>query len=192
MALSHLGISTVIASLTEKSKEAQACAAFYESTRDEVLRDFVWPFATKIQALVKVADAPTTEWQYAYRVPTDKIYFRRILNGATRFETAASRVPFRITSDDTGELVWTDFLDPVAEYTFRVTDPSKFPADFVRALTLRIAGFIAPRVTGGDQFKLGVTAWTLYDKQIHKAWANAANEGQSDVEEDSEFIQVRE
>lgn len=191
MALSHLGISTVIASLTEKSKEAQACLAFYESTRDEVLRDFVWPFATKFVALAKVADQPTVEWLYSYRMPTDKIYFRRILNGGSRFETQDSRISFRVLSDDTGELVYTDLLDPVAEYTFRVTDPVKFPADFVRALTLRIAGFIAPRVTGGDQFKLGVTAWQLYDSQIRKAWINAANEGQSDVAEDSEFIRAR-
>ncbi len=192
MALRHIGISEVIAALTEKSKEAAACVAFYETTRDEVLRDFPWPFATKIVALAKVADIPTVEWAYSYRVPTDKIYFRRVLNGASRFESPSTRVPFRITADDTGGLLYTDLVDAVGEYTFRVIDPTMFPADFAQAVSLRLAGALAPAVAGGDQFKLGDRALKLYDTQVRKAWRNSANEGQKDVELDSEFITVRE
>ena len=45
MALSHLGQSKPISSITERSAAARACNRFYDTALEEVLRDFAWPFA---------------------------------------------------------------------------------------------------------------------------------------------------
>jgi hypothetical protein len=82
VALSHLANSTEIQDLdAEPSKEAQACRRLFDLTRDEVLRDFPWPFATASAALTLFASNPNTEWGYSYRMPAGKLFFRRILSG---------------------------------------------------------------------------------------------------------------
>ena len=63
IAISHLGIGLEIQNLeTENSAEAKACRRFYETSRDAVLGDFEWPFATKIIELNLVEEGPNTEW----------------------------------------------------------------------------------------------------------------------------------
>src|SRR5665648_440114 len=87
MALGHLASGKEIANLeTERSAEAIACRRFFDSARDAVLRDFSWPFATKIKALSLIEEDPNSEWAYSYRYPTDCLNFRRILSG-TRTDT---------------------------------------------------------------------------------------------------------
>lgn len=192
LALSHLGVSTEIANLeTERSKEAAACRRFYETVRDEVLRDFTWPFATVIADLALVQEQPNAEWAYAYRYPADALFFRRILTGGCRVEQAGARVPYRIGRDADGQLIFTDQATAVAEWTTLVDDTEQWPPDCVQAAGLLLASYIAPRVTGGDQFKLGLLALQKYQARIMAAKANAANEETPDQPPDSEFITAR-
>jgi hypothetical protein len=55
-----------------------------------------------------------------------------------------------------------------------------------------LAGYIAPRVTGGDPFKLGERAVRFYDYEISKAESAAINEEQPDQTPESTFITARE
>lgn len=227
MALSHLSIGKVIASITEKSAEARACSAFYDQAKDEVLRDFAWPFATRTVTLALVAPQPTPEWAYSYRYPSDCLAARRLLNGSQsaspfpagfsapttapapmgRVMTAQSRIPFRIQSDDAGLLIYTDIAPsapiaatasalaqpglPQLEYTIEADDPTRYPSDFSQAVAFLLASYIAPRVTGGDKFKLGQRALQLYQWAMPRASANAGNEEQADQLPDSEAIRAR-
>lgn len=192
LALSHLGVGKEIAALeTERSQEASACRRFFDLARDEALRDFAWPFATKIIALGLVEEEPNDEWNYAYRYPTDCLNLRRILSG-TRNDTRQTRVPHRIARDDSGRLIYTDTENAEAEYTILVDDPEQYPPDFTMALSLLIASYIAPRVTGGDPFKMGDRALRLYALSIEKARANSINEEQTEEHPESEFIRGRE
>lgn len=191
LALSHLGISTVIQSMTERSKEAQACTAFYQQTLEEVLRDFPWPFATVTGALALVAANPTTEWAFSYRVPSDALNLRRILSPCGRVETLRSRVPFRLGSDAQGLLIFTDQEDAVGEWTSRESLLAVRPPDFVQAHALLLAGYLAPRVTKGDDAKLGDRALKLYAWRLDTAWENAARESVADLPPESEFISCR-
>lgn len=191
MALSHLGNAVEIQDLAaEKSKEAQACRRFYAQCRDQVLRDFAWPFATRFVALALVEADPTAEWGFSYRYPSGCMTPRRIVT-RQRVETEASRVPFRLARDATGQLILTDLEDPTLEYTEAITDPSQFDPDFVAALALLLAGNIGPRVAGGDQFKLANRAFQLYATAIEIAKANAANAEQPDPPAESSFITGR-
>lgn len=191
MALSHLGVAKEIANLeTENSQEAAACRRFFAQARDNTLRDYPWPFATKIEALALVEEEPNDEWGYSYRVPSDFVRLRRILSGE-RNDTRQTRVSYRIVRDTAGLLIYTDQENAEIEYTIRETDPTRYPSDFVMALSLRLAAYIAPRLTGGDPFKLGERALQLHEYEIRKAQSSATIEEQADDNPDSEFIRER-
>lgn len=190
LALSHIGNSKEVQSVNENSAEARACKRFYAQTRDEILREFPWPFAKVTVALALVETDPTTEWKYAYRYPVDCVFFRRIL-GDCRIEVRDTRVPYLIGQDAEGKLVYTDRQSAVAEYTVAVSDTSTFDPLFAQALAFKLGFYIAPRVTASDPFKLGQRAFTLYQMAVEQARDMALNEQQDDPEPDSEFILYR-
>lgn len=192
LALSHLSVGTTIANVeTERSTPALACRTFFSTARDATLRDFAWPFATKIADLQLVTESPNDEWDFSYRYPTDAVNIRRVLSGV-RNDTSSTRVPFRVMYDVSGPVIYSDEESGEIEYTVRVTNVNHYPPDFVMALSLRLAAYIAPRVTGGDPFKLGERAMRLYQVEIARAEASAVNEAQGDIVPEAESIRVRE
>ena len=192
VALSHLSISKTVAILqTEKTEEAITARLFYDLAREATLRDFPWPFSTRILALALVEESPNDEWDYSYRYPTDCLEIRRILSGI-RNDTRQSRVPYRILSDGQGTLVYTDTENAEIEYTINAVSPQFYPPDFVMSFSLYMAHLMAPRLTGGDPYKLGQRALGLYDLEINRAVKNAFNEQQIEEPPESEFIRDRE
>lgn len=193
LALSHIAQGAEIAILeTERSAAASACRRFFKLARNTALRDFTWPFATKIVALALLDDNPfEDEWPYAYRMPVDCKFFRRILSG-TRNDTEDSVIRFKISADDSGGVILTDQREAYAEYTRLVEDPSFYTDDFIEAMSYRLAYLIAPRLTKGDPHKLGARAHQLYYIEIQKAKAAARNEERLDKEPPSSFERARE
>ena len=192
LALGHIGVSKLIANLdTEQSQEASASRRFYDIALKEVLRDFKWPFATRIEALALIEASPNTEWDYSYRYPSNCIALRRILSG-TRNDSRQTRVPYKIAFDASGRIIFSDESTASIEYTYYITDPSYYPSDFIMAFSHKLAALLAPQLTGGDPFKLGEKNEELYMYHLQKASKNAFNEQQDDEEVDSEFIRVRE
>ena len=195
MALSHVGVSNDVQSLTETSTEAAACVRFYDPARQEMLRAGRWPFATKTVALAQVALNPTQEWAFSYRYPADALFLHRIL-GTVRNESRRDRVPYRVVSDDAGRLIYTDWEDltygTLCEYTKDVTDPAQFDPMFVQALAFLLASYIGKRITNGDPFKLAQMADQLRARAYDVAASAAANEEQQEVLPESEFISARE
>lgn len=192
MALGALGVGDQIANLTtERSAEARACRIFYEETLKETLRDYAWPFATKIETLALVEEDPNDEWAYSYRYPTDCVMARRILSGQ-RQDSRETRVPNKIIKDAEGQLILTDEDDAELEYTAFFDEPQHYPPDFIAALAYLLAVRIAPMVTGGDPFGLQEKNIKLYNYEIAKAKANAANEEQPEAEAEAETVRGRE
>lgn len=198
LAIRHLGISTMISSFEDpRSKASVACGQYYEQCRDEVLRDFTWDFATRFQTLTLVTeyeeddDHPTAEWRYSYRVPSDCLRIRRILNGASRIEDQDSRVKWREISDDDGLLVLTDQADAVMEYTTNSVEVGRFPPDFVQTVALLLATYLAPSLSDPGKLQLADRCARLYMWRRGEARANAANERSPDRPPDSEMISGR-
>jgi hypothetical protein len=189
LALSHLGISKTIASLTERSQEALAINAFYDTAVEELQREFPWPFNTRFGVLSLVEEDPTSEWSYSYRYPSTAIFFRRIFG--LRVDSRQSEVKYRIASDDTGKLILTDEEEPEGEWSVLVTEAGKFTADFALALSFRLAAYAAPRLTAGDPFKMGNRSLELYMLSIEKAQGTAAKEEKTEEIVESEFIRER-
>ena len=191
IALSHLGQGQEIANMdTENSEAASACRRFYELAKDEVMRDFDWPFLTRFASLALVDEDPTTEWAYSYRYPTDCLKIRRILSG-DRNDSLQSRITYKVAQDDTGSLVLTDMQNAEMEYTYKEDDTGKFPADFVAALSYKLAFYISPRLTKGDPFKLRDSVSQMYVYTVTKAARNAFNEEGAEQEKASLFERSR-
>lgn len=191
LALSHLGVGKEISNLdTDSSSEGSVCRRFYDTCLEATLRDFPWPFATKIAALGLVEEDPNDEWGYSYRYPSDCLKLRRILSGL-RTDTNDTRSPYKVSRDSAGLLIFSDQEDAELEYTLLNLDPEQYPADFVLALSFRMAHYIAPTVTSGDPFGLGQRAMQMYEYEISRAARTGINEEQPDIEPRSELERVR-
>ena len=192
LALSHLSVEKEISNIdTDRGSEAAVCRRYFEISRDDTMRDFDWPFASKILALALIEEGPNDEWDFSYQYPSDCMRLRRILSGI-RNDSRQTRVPYKLASSGTSTIVYTDKEDAEVEYTVKITDSSLFPADFILALSYKLAMYIAPRITGGDPFKLAARAERLYIDQIGKAKDNAVNEQQDEEPVESEFVRSRE
>lgn len=194
LALSHLGDTKGIASMDERSDPARACNRWYEQCRDEVLRDFAWPFAitTATLALVEEFDSDTAEWAYSYTYPSDALYLTRSPYGSSRTPTNDTTQKWRIVRNASGgKLLYIDQDEATIEYVAQVTDPTEFPPDFTVALSYLLASRIAPAVTSEARKENMLLMLQLYKDAIGNARANALNEQAPDVPPDSGFITAR-
>lgn len=190
MAIGHLGVQTTIENLeTEKSAEARICRTFFDTVRDDLLREANWPFAKHIAAGQLIATQPNTVWRFAYRYPVDCINMRRIVVPSGVYTN--SPIPYEMGQDSGGELILTNEETAFFEYTRRVEEAERYPADFVMAFTYKLAGAIAPALTSGDPFKLRDAAEQRYLRMISKAKAQAKNEEQVGPAPASEFERAR-
>ncbi len=191
LALSHIGVGKEIANLeTEESQEAKACRRYFPTALEMTLRDFPYPFARVFAAAQLVEENPTVEWGYSYRYPSTCMKLKRILSGL-RNDNRQSRVPYVIGKDAQGKLIYTDQQNAQIEYIELVTNTSHFSPDAAMALSFRLAAYIAPRLTGGDPFKMGDRAIRFYLTEVSMAKANAVNEQQDEELPESEFIRSR-
>lgn len=191
-ALGYIGVGDEITDLdTESSKEARACRRFYTQTRDEVLRDFPWPRFMRTVALTLVAEDPNEQWDYSYRMPADVANLIRVMvEDSARQVTSASRIPYEIGQDNTGQLIFCDYEDAILKYTKAETNTEQYPPDMVQAIVLLLASRIAPQF-GPDAVKLGDRALKLYEWRRATAQANALNEEHLDQAADAELVRVR-
>jgi hypothetical protein len=191
LAIAHIGIGKEISNLeTERSEEAIACRKFYDLARQAVLSDLDWSFSTRFEDLALVETSPTDEWSYSYRYPSFCLNIRRIVSG-TRNDTLKSRVPFRVVSDDLGYLIYTDMEQAKVEFTYDITNSEFFPAEFVMALSFRLAMYIVTTTSGGDPFKKKEELLGQYQMEINRAKRKNLNEDGADIVPNSELITYR-
>ena len=131
LALEQFGERPITA-LNDDSDAGRLCGVYYEPTRDEVLRAHRWNFATKRVALSRLADAPVFKYDFVYQLPDDFVRAMNIneinvFDVITNFEIEQGRR--LLCNDETVNL----------RYIFRQTDPTKFDALFIEALSLKLA-----------------------------------------------------
>lgn len=193
LALSHLGESNGISALTDpRNGAARACNQWYEQCRDELLREFAWPFATTTVMLALVAADPTPEWGYSYTYPSDALKLVRAPFGSTRNPTEATLTRYKIARGASGgRVLYMDQTTATIEYIVRVTDANEFPPDFVVALSYLIASRICSQITKENKANTALLMWQGYQSALKIAMANAANESAPDPEPESALITAR-
>jgi hypothetical protein len=146
-ALLRLGAGT-IASMLDNTVLANACNQLYSPTRDSLLRQHFWPFATVRASLPINAVAPPFEWDASYTLPPDFIRFKYVFRADSPWKIEGNLLMTNQTGGNT-----TTFGTPAVNglpivYIARVTDPTTFDPLFVEILTLRLALLLGPRISG--------------------------------------------
>ncbi|HKE43889.1 MAG TPA: hypothetical protein VKB41_05060 [Steroidobacteraceae bacterium] len=152
LALVRIGAHT-IRSLAEQNREATAARLVFEEELVATLRDFPWAFATAyVDPLTLLSGTPAApvnpDWTYAYALPTDCVFARRLTSGARR--TWEEQPPkFRIGQDGTtrAQVLFTDEQDAALEYTARLDGIVALGDQLFReALSWKLAATLAPSV----------------------------------------------
>lgn len=191
LAISHLGKSSEIASLTDdNTDESNAVNRFYSVALGRVMRQWPLPFTRRFQILSKIEDNPTTEWGFSYRAPSESIDHRRILSG-NRLDNRQSKVEFWVGQDANGPLIFTNKVNACLEFTFKELVVTRWPEDFKLAFSYVLAFHIAPRLTDGDPFNLQQRVRVLALESLEEMAAKAFNEEEPDEQPDSEFMRAR-
>lgn len=165
-ALLRIGAQTISDLSIDQSREAVAALLVYEDELRSTLRDFPWPFATRyadaglaVPTLTLVAGTASTpatpDWWWAYRMPTGAIGVRRLIKhlsttGVGRFFDP-NPIAFRVGSDATGLLIYTNQEDAVVEYAIRPSDIWNYAdAGFKDAFAWRLSAALAPSLAVPD------------------------------------------
>jgi hypothetical protein len=186
LALSHIGASATISSLTEQSEEAFHCNLLYADDRDSVLRTHPWGFAKRHLALSDMG-SPPGNWSYRYSYPNDAIYAREIL----QTDTAGDPIKFEIALSDAynSRVILTDQEDAVLVYTYKVTNTLAFDPLFINALTWKIAASVAmPLTRDHERLKM---AHQMYIEAVSQAQTFDSNESHEDINREAAWITAR-
>ena len=89
------------------------------------------------------------------------------------------------------KLILADHPNLWVEYTAIDMNPADYDPDFVAAMMFKLAFLMAPRLTGGDPYKLGEKAQMNYMQALRTAETHASNEEVDDPVRLGEFIDER-
>ena len=190
-ALAHLGAHGSISDIESDTSEAAiTMLMFYEQALKVVYRSMGWGFPTKMADLALVEEEPNDEWLYSYRYPSDCLFLKRVCSGV-RQDTNDTLVPYKISHDATGKVIWTDDAEAQVEYVAYLSTTTMFPDDFAEAVEWYLAFLAAPKLTNGDTAGMGMRAFQMFKLKIGEASARSRNEDQRDRPPESEFIRCR-
>lgn len=139
MGLLEVGAKPKIASLTEDSDNARLCNQFYAPVRDAVLRGHLWNCAIHRATVTALADAPDSDYDHQYQLPTNPYCLRLLQVGDSDHQPTIWRVE--------GRKFLTDEDSPPIVYIKRITDTNEFDALLVDAISIRLAIKFATSVT---------------------------------------------
>jgi len=170
-ALRRLGDSP-ITSLTEDSERARLCNAFYEPSRDAILRSHTWNFAINRATLAKLSSAPAFEYAFQYALPTDPFCLRVLKMEFEDYEFKVENLAGQ------GRVLLTNEGEANIIYIARVTDPSLFDSMFVDVLTAKLAVDLAYPVTNSTTLQAQMQK--LFERKLSDARSLDSTEGTTD------------
>lgn len=161
-----------IVNINDGDRLARLCKLHYGPKRDALLRDYRWKFALRRAALPASATPPAFGYANAYVLPVDCL---RVLSIN---DIDPEREPDLAEQwDREGDTIVTDLGAPLKiRYTARVTDPTRFDASFVDALTAYLALYLAPSIKELDA-NLTATMRQEFEFIVSRARHTSAIEG---------------
>lgn len=134
--LGKIGVSQMVEALDEGTEQAIRGHFFYPKARKETLRYHPWQFARKYASAVDAVnpgdpmelvdgsedDPVNADWTYAYRLPSDCLFARRLVTTAGKEynpSPAKWEIGRRATADPQDDylVLFTNEVDAVLEYT---------------------------------------------------------------------------
>ena len=187
LALQHVGDRYDISDITEATPEAEQVNLLYDDTRDALLRQHPWAFATKYTSPASLSGTVPGNWGYMYTYPPDCIKMLGIVNPLgddqpkIRFEVARNAINTRV--------ILTNEDGPQIFYTFRAEDTADYDPEFVMAFSYVLGARMAVPLTGDESL-----AGLLFQQAravLNSAWASDSNEGIEPSIPDADWIRAR-
>lgn len=198
LALNHLAVAPLV-STDEGSVASLAALRVWDSARKESLRGHDWSFGTVVATLTISATYATLStsalyagsWIYAYTYPSDCLALWRVYNESKADKSVSEDFRELYDSTNSQRVVVTNVYEALGEYTFDVTDPAYYDANFVRVLSYKLAADMAISLTGDP--KLFVTMDKKFNELMSEAERSTSYENNPDkvVEGTSAFVDAR-
>ena len=185
LALSWLAGNLII-SLDDETKEAQLCKANYDSSRDAVIEDRAWTFATQRYRWTPLTNAPVYGYSHAFMIDPEVVRILEVRDSDDPYSAnGANSLDWRRESN----AIVTNASVIYVKALRRVVDTSKYPPSFVMALAARLAADICIPLTESRQMQQDM--WTLYMRKLDDAMATDGMQGSTDIIESRKLVDIR-
>lgn len=198
LALGHIAQAPITLT-TDASVQAQAAMRIWDTARKEALRGHDWSFGTVVTALtanttyatISTSGLYAGDYIYCYDYPANCLAMWHVYNESLKDKSVGE--DFRELYDpvNSAKVIVTNTADALGEYTFDVTDPSFYDANFVTVLSYRLAAELAMPLTGDPQ--LAITMMKVFTDMMAEAERMSSYENNPDhvKEGTSAFIDAR-
>lgn len=186
LALSHVGSSDRITSLTEQTEPARLCNIMYNISREFVLQDFDWAFAERNE-LLALLDITPTGYEYAYQYPNGCIHAREIYQAVD----GEAPIDFAVVTQEsqTSKMVLTDEENARLVYTGDIKNTTMFSPSFVMAFSYQLAANIAIPITKKASIKNSMLNY--YSGYYDRAQVLDAKQNKYTTEQTNDFLSSR-
>ena len=186
LALQHIGDRYDITDLTEESVEAEQVNLIFDDTRDWLLRQFPWNFATSYATPAALTGTVPNNFDYMYTYMTDAVRVLLVVDPLG----LDTEIPFEVARNSSDvKVILTNQADAEFRYTKQITNTAQFDAEFTMGLSYALAAKLAMPLTG-ERAIMGDMD-TLARNVINSAWATDANEGEAADVPEADWITAR-
>lgn len=202
VALATMGQARKIASLDERSPEAEACKLVYQQSLNLCLEANNWSFCRRDEVITEeefLQDVVALPYKYAYSIPEDvmRILSLQPLRSGAETENMGTRhgIQFNFRNYDGKKIIATDSKPPfVVHYQCYLDDLSVCSPSFLDGFCYVLASKLAATLIRGiDGLNIGKTLLQLGTERLQLASAYDAQQGNyaSEDQRYSSFIRAR-
>jgi hypothetical protein len=186
LTLKNLRVSVGIQNAQQSDKNTVVLNEFYDSAREQVLKDFDWNFANSYRELAFTGNIPQNpKFLYEYDYPNDCVFAREIISYIDN-----EIVEFEVATNSTCQKVINSNITPaVLRYTKLIDNEIFFSTEFVMALCWYLAFLAAPAITGNRAIQSD--CFSVYTSILAKAKSMNASEGYLKTKDSCSWLDVR-
>lgn len=188
MALAHLGMKS-ITSISENTPSAIACTQFFDTSRDDVLRESQWPFAKVSEALVLTTEE-ILGWDYVYLYPVRAAAVWAVYDESTYDNKDEQEFEVVFVPATNRKVVCSNLQYAYVDYTYKVVDTSIYDPKFVMALSYRLAASMAHTLVGSAE--IGEKLMNIYGLILSEAKRISGSEKKKKPNQESSYVNSRE
>jgi hypothetical protein len=180
LALSWMG-QNQINNLTDNQHEAEVMDANYDLSRDKVLNDAAWTFATRRQILSPLAASPDFGFDNQFLIPSDVVFVHRVLRPESQggLFTSRTRALPNANWQREGNLILANEAVIHCIFIIRVTNADLYPPAFIHALAARLAADTA--LTFTENQKMADRMEAMYEAKLAEAMYADGRQGRTEV-----------
>lgn len=178
LALAHLGDAAEVVNISPPDGSAQAahCARFYPISRDALLEQHSWPFATRRESMALHSEAAPNGWLYRYVLPNNCLKVLAVFDPGVEDEN--DEEPFVLEVGDDGvQTLICDVELAVCKFILKLTDTSKFSPMFITSLSYLLASYLAGPISKSADKKEEMLK--AFEREAMKATTSSANSSKS-------------